>query len=78
MSQYSKLLDDEIFMKGETKGRLGTALTILTDMLIELNSLELYYQKPSTKSVNPAEIVALRTKIDETKKILHEALRSEQ
>ena len=78
MSQYRKLLDDEIFMKGETKGRLTTALTVLTDMLIELNSLELYYQKPSTKSVNPAEIAALRTKIDETKNILYDALRSEQ
>ncbi len=77
MSGYSKLLEDEIFMKGETKGRLGTALTILTDMLIELNSLELYYQKPTTKSVNPSEIVALRTKIEETKNILHEALRSQ-
>ena len=78
MSEYAKLLDDQIFMKGESKGRVGTAITILTDMLIELNSLELYYQKPSTKSINPSEIAGLRTKINETKQLLYEALQNEQ
>lgn len=50
-------------MRGEIEGRIGTALTILTDMLIELNALEVYYQKPSSKELSPREIESLRKKI---------------
>ena len=67
---YKTLLEDQIFMKGDTEGRIGTALTILTDMLIELNSLEIYYQKPSSKELSPKEIGNLRKKIQDLKSIL--------
>jgi hypothetical protein len=70
---YKKLLEDEIFMKGDSEGRIGTALTILTDMLIDLNSLEVYYQKPSSKELSPQEIDKLRGKIVELKAILQGA-----
>jgi hypothetical protein len=75
---YSKLLEDEVFKFGESQGRLKTALTVLTDMLIELNSLELYYQKPASKSVSPEEISALRTKIDVIKSLLQDTLSFEK
>ena len=74
LNEYSRLLEDELFRGGETKGRLRTALTILTDMLIELNALEIYYQKPSMKSIVPAEIAALRTKIDTIKKLVQDSI----
>jgi hypothetical protein len=74
MHEYSRLLEDELFRGGETKGRLRTALTVLTDMLIELNALEIYYQKPSAKSIVPAEIAAMRTKIDTIKKLVQESI----
>jgi hypothetical protein len=70
---YKKLLEDEIFMKGDSEGRIGTALTILTDMLIDLNSLVVYYQKPSSKELSPQEIDKLRGKIVELKAILQGA-----
>ena len=70
MSEYNALLEDQIFMKGETEGRIGTALTMLTDMLIDLNALEIYYQKPSSKELSPREIDSLRKKIDALKSIL--------
>ena len=63
MSEYKTLLEDQIFMKGENEGRVGTALTMLTDMLIDLNALEIYYQKPSSKELSPLEIESLRKKI---------------
>ena len=69
---YKKLLENEIFMKGNTQGKIGTALTILTDMLIDLNGLEVYYQKPSSKEFSPKEINELRRKIIELKSILQE------
>lgn len=72
--QYRTLLDDEIFKSGEVRGRLGTALTILTDMLIDLNALEIYYEKPTSKSVSPAVLEELRRKVVEAKAVLHEAL----
>jgi hypothetical protein len=75
---YSKLLEDEVFKFGESKGRLKTAITILTDMLIELNSLEVYYQKPVSKSVSPDEISALRRKIDVVKSLLQDTLSFEK
>ncbi|MFI5201751.1 MAG: hypothetical protein ACHQNE_05150 [Candidatus Kapaibacterium sp.] len=77
MEQYRELLEDERFRGGETKGRIRTALTILTDMLIELNALEIFYQKPSNKSIVPAEIASLRTRIEAVKKLLRELAEAE-
>ena len=57
-------------MKGESEGRIRTAVTILTDMLIDLNALEVFYQKPSSKELSPKEIDNLRGKIIELKAIL--------
>ncbi len=74
MTEYRALLEDELFRGGESKGRLRTALTILTDMLIELNALEIYYQKPSLKSIVPAEIAALRAKIDAVKNLIQDSI----
>jgi hypothetical protein len=67
---YNNLLEDEIFKKGDAEGRIGTALTILTDMLIDLNALEIFYQKPSSKEFSPKEIEYLRNKISTLKSIL--------
>jgi hypothetical protein len=77
MEQYRELLEDERFRGGETKGRLRTSLTILTDMLIELNSLEIFYQKPSTKSIVPAEIASLRERIETVKQLLRDLMQSD-
>jgi hypothetical protein len=77
MPQYSDLLEDEIFRSGERRGRLRTALTVLTDMLIELNALEIYYQKPVDKSVAPAEIAELRKKIAMIKDLVHDSIEIE-
>lgn len=77
MSHYSELLDDEIFRSGERTGRLRTALTVLTDMLIELNALEIYYQKPVDKSIAPAEIGELRKKIEMIKQLVHATIEIE-
>jgi len=78
VKEYHSLLEDEIFKAGESKGRLRTALTVLTDMLIELNSLEIYYQKPVAKSVSPPEIEALRKKLEMVKQLLHASVEIEQ
>lgn len=67
---YKALLEDQIFMKGDSEGRIGTALTMLTDMLIDLNALDVYYQKPSSKELSPKEIESLRKKITDLKSIL--------
>jgi|GEM_PF-1403654 len=72
--QYSDELDDQIFRHGERKGRITTSLSILTDSLLELNALELYYQKPASKSVAPAEIEMLRAKLTSIKDLLREML----
>lgn len=77
MSNYTNLLEDEIFKHGSQRGSLKTALTVLTDMLVELNALELYYQKPISKSVAPSEIAGLRMKIDAVKRLLHDSLEIE-
>jgi hypothetical protein len=74
MQEYQQLLEDEIFKAGPKKGGLRTALTILTDMLIELNALEIYYQKPGSKAVLPSEIAALRRKVDAVKSLLHDSM----
>jgi hypothetical protein len=73
-NEYRALLEDELFRGGETKGRLRTALTVLTDMLIELNALEIYYQKPTMKSIVPAEIAAMRAKIEAVKQLVHDSI----
>ena len=67
---YKTLLEDQIFMKGESDGRIATALTVLTDMLIDLNALDIYYQKPSSKQFSPQEITSLRKKVTYLKSIL--------
>lgn len=67
---YTDLLETEIFQKGNSEGRIATALTILTDMLIELNALEIFYQKPVSKEITPQEIGAIREKILYLKSIL--------
>jgi hypothetical protein len=77
MEVYRDLLENELFRGGETKGRLRTALTILTDMLIELNALEIFYQKPSNKSIVPAEIASLRARIEAVKKLLRDLVGAE-
>ncbi len=74
MNEYRALLENELFRGGEMKGRLRTALTVLTDMLIELNALEIYYQKPTMKSIVPAEIAALRKKIDAVKQLVQDSI----
>lgn len=73
-SEYRSLLEDELFRGGERNGRLRTALTMLTDMLIELNALEIFYQKPSAKSIVPPEIESLRKKIEAIKELIQESL----
>jgi hypothetical protein len=77
LSRYKQLLDDEVFMKGGLKGRLGTTLSILTDMLIDINALQIYYEKPSSKSISPSVLLELRQKVEEAKEIIHEALQSD-
>lgn len=77
MSDYHDLLENEIFRGGEQQGRLRTALTVLTDMLIQLNSLEIYYQKPGSKSISPKQISELREKIETVKNLVHQAMQIE-
>lgn len=77
-NEYRALLEDEIFKRGEVRGRLGAVLTILTDMLIDLNALEIYYEKPSSKSVSPAVLSQLRQRVNDAKAVLHEAMTEPQ
>ena len=74
MQEYDNLLEDEIFRTGEARGRLSTAMTILTDMLIELNSLEIYYAKPIDKAKVPSQINEIRKKVDLVKDLVRESL----
>jgi len=74
VEEYRQLLEDESFKAGREKGSLRTALTVLTDMLIELNALEIYYEKPGTKSVSPKEIPALREKVETVKRLVHDSI----
>ena len=74
MQQYDSLLEEQIFMSGESQGRIKASITVLTDMLLELNSLEIFYQKPVSKSVAPQEIASLREKVDLVKQFLREAI----
>ena len=77
MQEYHQLFEDEVFKAGPRKGGLRTALTILTDMLIELNALEIYYQKPGSKAVSPLEIATLRRKVEAVKSLLHDSIEIE-
>ena len=72
--EYLRLLEDETFKSGAPAGQLRTALTIMTDMLVELNALEIYYEKPVVRSITPPEIGALRRKIEDVKGLLHESI----
>ncbi len=72
--QYDQELDDQIFRHGDVKGRITTSLSILTDSLLELNALEIYYQKPVSKAVAPGEIELLRQKLTSIKELLREAM----
>ena len=74
MKSFDEFLEDEVFKFGEQGGKMRAALSLLTDMLIDLNSLEVYYQKPTSKSVTPASLEALRTKISTVKGLIHDAL----
>ncbi len=73
-SQYDQELDDAIFRQGETKGRLTTSISILTDSLLELNALQVFYQKPASKAISPAEIESLRAKLTSIKELLQEVI----
>jgi hypothetical protein len=72
--RYREQLDDEVFRRGERAGRLTTSISMLTDALLMLNALELYYQKPASKSVVPAEIAELRATVDGIKELIRQAL----
>lgn len=50
---------------------------MLTDSLLELNALEVYYQKPSSKAIAPGEIEKLRSKLTSIKDLLREAMAAE-
>lgn len=71
---YEEDLDDSIFRHGEVKGRIATSMSMLTDSLLALNALEVYYQKPVSKAVAPAEIDHLRTTLTSVKELLRQAL----
>jgi hypothetical protein len=78
MKSFDEFVEDEVFKFGEQGGKMRVALSLLTDMLIDLNSLEIYYQKPTSKSVTPASLAALRDKIATVKELIHDALGSPQ
>lgn len=72
--RYLDEFDDALFRDGEVHGRITTSMSILTDSLVMLNALELYYQKPASKAVAPAEIDELRKNLDAVKELLREIL----
>jgi len=71
---YNNLIEDESFKLGLAKGSVSAAQTILTDTLLELNSLAIFYQKPSSKSINPKEIESIRANIELVKELLQKVL----
>lgn len=75
-NEYTSELENNIFQYGEAKGRLNTALSILTDSLLALNSLELFYQKPISKSVSPTELKTIKKNIEQTKFLIQEIIKS--
>lgn len=75
--QYKQQLDDAIFQFGESKGRIIASMSVLTDALLTLNALEVYYQKPVSKSVAPAEILQLRQNITAVKELLRQAAKAQ-
>ena len=72
--RYEQELEDEIFRRGEQEGRVTTALSMLTDSLLMVNALEIFYQKPSSKSVTPQEIEEQRRNLDAVKELLRAVL----
>lgn len=72
--QYERELEDEIFRRGETTGRITTSVSILTDALLDLNALEVYYQKPASKSIAPPEIEELRSRLTFIKELLRDVI----
>ena len=70
--QYHQELEDGIFRFGELKGRVTTSLSILTDSLLMLNALQLYYQKPASKAISPSEIESLRSNLTSVKELLRQ------
>jgi hypothetical protein len=68
---YKELIENEIFKRGEIQGSASAAQSIMTDTLLELNSLSLFYQKPSSKSITPKEIESIRANIELVKGLLH-------
>ncbi len=72
--RYAQELEDEIFRRGERSGRVTTALSMLTDSLLMVNALEIFYQKPSSKAVTPQEIAELRQNLDAVKELLRAVL----
>lgn len=71
---YTTLIEDEVFKLGVSKGSASAAQTILTDTLLELNSLAIFYQKPSNKSITPKEIESIRANIELVKELLQKLL----
>lgn len=78
MKNFNEFVEDEVFKFGEQGGKMRAALSVLTDMLIDLNSIEVYYQKPTSKSVTPASLGALRSKIGTVKGLIQDALNAPQ
>ena len=77
MKSFDEFVEDEVFKFGEQGGKMRAAMSVLTDMLIDLNSLEVFYQKPTSKAVTPVSLAAIRDKIDTVKGLLHDALNAE-
>jgi hypothetical protein len=75
-ARYEQELEDEIFRRGEQRGRVTTAISMLTDSLLMINALEIFYQKPSSKAVSPAQIAELRGNLDAIKELLRELLQA--
>jgi hypothetical protein len=78
MKSFDEFVEDEVFKFGEQGGKMRAALSVLTDMLIDLNSLEVFYQKPTSKAITPVSLSALRDKIGTVKGLLHDALNAER
>ena len=74
MKNFDEFVEDEVFKFGEQGGKMRAALSVLTDMLIDLNSLEVFYQKPTSKAVTPVSLAAIRDKIGAVKGLIHDAL----
>ncbi len=72
--RYEQELDDAIFRYGDVRGRITTSMSMLTDSLLDLNALELYYQKPVSKAVAPSEIERIRGTLESIKELLRQTI----